>query len=141
MGISVALTSSTHTVTVSKSMITNASFRTKKLPGSYDHFNNIPFFNHFLLFAIGIKSRDISSTISVRRDRGQASSFFRSESGIFLFCQVDTKKWKRNSCVSSVLSSDFDPAAVSYPLGRRSFVLGQNEISNSAPSITSGRMM
>lgn len=33
MGISVALTPSTHTVTVSKSMITNASFRTKKLPG------------------------------------------------------------------------------------------------------------
>lgn len=32
MGISVALTPSTHTVTVSKSMITNASFRTKKLP-------------------------------------------------------------------------------------------------------------
>lgn len=33
MGISVALTPTTHTVTVSKSMITNASFRTKKLPG------------------------------------------------------------------------------------------------------------
>lgn len=33
MGISVALTPSTSTVTVSKSMITNASFRTKKLPG------------------------------------------------------------------------------------------------------------
>jgi Hyccin len=34
MGISVALTPSTTTVTtVSKSMITNASFRTKKLPG------------------------------------------------------------------------------------------------------------
>lgn len=33
MGISVALTPATTTVTVSKSMITNASFRTKKLPG------------------------------------------------------------------------------------------------------------
>lgn len=33
MGISVALTPATATVTVSKSMITNASFRTKKLPG------------------------------------------------------------------------------------------------------------
>lgn len=33
MGISVALTPSTTVVTVSKSMITNASFRTKKLPG------------------------------------------------------------------------------------------------------------
>jgi hypothetical protein len=32
MGISVALTPSTNVVTVSKSMITNASFRTKKLP-------------------------------------------------------------------------------------------------------------
>ncbi|KAJ6644356.1 Hyccin, partial [Pseudolycoriella hygida] len=32
MGISVALTPTTSTVTVSKSMITNASFRTKKLP-------------------------------------------------------------------------------------------------------------
>lgn len=32
MGISVALTPNTSTVTVSKSMITNASFRTKKLP-------------------------------------------------------------------------------------------------------------
>lgn len=39
MGISVALTPSTTTVTVSKSMITNASFRTKKLPGeSIFHF-------------------------------------------------------------------------------------------------------
>lgn len=38
MGISVALTPSTHTVTVSKSMITNASFRTKKLPGKFDCF-------------------------------------------------------------------------------------------------------
>lgn len=35
MGISVALTPSTTTVTVSKSMITNASFRTKKLPGKW----------------------------------------------------------------------------------------------------------
>lgn len=35
MGISVALTPATTTVTVSKSMITNASFRTKKLPGEY----------------------------------------------------------------------------------------------------------
>lgn len=34
MGISVALTATT--VTVSKSMITNASFRTKKLPGEYE---------------------------------------------------------------------------------------------------------
>lgn len=34
MGISVALTPATTTVTVSKSMITNASFRTKKLPGT-----------------------------------------------------------------------------------------------------------
>lgn len=33
MGISVALTPSTNVVTISKSMITNASFRTKKLPG------------------------------------------------------------------------------------------------------------
>jgi protein FAM126 len=33
MGISVALTPASQTVTVSKSMITNASFRTKKLPG------------------------------------------------------------------------------------------------------------
>lgn len=33
MGISVALTPATTVVTVSKSMITNASFRTKKLPG------------------------------------------------------------------------------------------------------------
>lgn len=33
MGISVALTPATTTVTVSKSMITNASFRAKKLPG------------------------------------------------------------------------------------------------------------
>lgn len=32
MGLSVALTPATNTVTVSKSMITNASFRTKKLP-------------------------------------------------------------------------------------------------------------
>uniref|UniRef100_A0A182NI25 Hyccin n=1 Tax=Anopheles dirus TaxID=7168 RepID=A0A182NI25_9DIPT len=35
MGISVALTPATTTVTVSKSMITNASFRTKKLPGEW----------------------------------------------------------------------------------------------------------
>lgn len=34
MGISVALTPATTTVTVSKSMITNASFRAKKLPGN-----------------------------------------------------------------------------------------------------------
>lgn len=34
MGISVALSPATATVTVSKSMITNASFRTKKLPGN-----------------------------------------------------------------------------------------------------------
>ena len=33
MGISVALSPATTTVTMSKSMITNASFRTKKLPG------------------------------------------------------------------------------------------------------------
>jgi hypothetical protein len=33
MGISVALTPATTVVTMSKSMITNASFRTKKLPG------------------------------------------------------------------------------------------------------------
>lgn len=33
MGISMAVSPSTNTVTVSKSMITNASFRTKKLPG------------------------------------------------------------------------------------------------------------
>lgn len=39
MGISVALTPSTTTVTVSKSMITNASFRTKKLPGEYYYFS------------------------------------------------------------------------------------------------------
>jgi Hyccin len=41
MGISVALTPSTTVVTVSKSMITNASFRTKKLPGE------LAFFLHF----------------------------------------------------------------------------------------------
>lgn len=35
MGISVALTPATTVVTVSKSMITNASFRTKKLPGEF----------------------------------------------------------------------------------------------------------
>lgn len=35
MGISVALTPATNVVTVSKSMITNASFRTKKLPGEF----------------------------------------------------------------------------------------------------------
>lgn len=34
MGISVALSPATTTVTMSKSMITNASFRTKKLPGN-----------------------------------------------------------------------------------------------------------
>lgn len=33
MGISVALSPATTTPTISKSMITNASFRTKKLPG------------------------------------------------------------------------------------------------------------
>ena len=33
MGISMAVSPATNTVTVSKSMITNASFRTKKLPG------------------------------------------------------------------------------------------------------------
>lgn len=38
MGISVALTPATTTVTVSKSMITNASFRTKKLPGMLELF-------------------------------------------------------------------------------------------------------
>lgn len=32
-GMSVPITTVTHTPTVSKSMITNASFRTKKLPG------------------------------------------------------------------------------------------------------------
>lgn len=36
MGISVALSPATTTVTMSKSMITNASFRTKKLPGEFD---------------------------------------------------------------------------------------------------------
>lgn len=36
MGLSVALTPATTVVTVSKSMITNASFRTKKLPGEFD---------------------------------------------------------------------------------------------------------
>lgn len=35
MGISVALSPATTTVTMSKSMITNASFRTKKLPGEH----------------------------------------------------------------------------------------------------------
>lgn len=36
MGLSVALTPATNTApTVSKSMITNASFRTKKLPGKF----------------------------------------------------------------------------------------------------------
>lgn len=50
MGISVALTPSTHTVTVSKSMITNASFRTKKLPGMCYQFNMqiFPFYSRFL---------------------------------------------------------------------------------------------
>lgn len=39
MGISVALSPAVTTVTtVSKSMITNASFRTKKLPGRKQHF-------------------------------------------------------------------------------------------------------
>lgn len=33
MGISMAISPATATTTVSKSMITNASFRTKKLPG------------------------------------------------------------------------------------------------------------
>lgn len=37
MGISVALTPATTVVTVSKSMITNASFRTKKLPGKFSY--------------------------------------------------------------------------------------------------------
>jgi protein FAM126 len=40
MGISVALTPASQTVTVSKSMITNASFRTKKLPGRSYNKNN-----------------------------------------------------------------------------------------------------
>lgn len=44
MGISVALTPTTHTVTVSKSMITNASFRTKKLPGAYKLFQTFQTF-------------------------------------------------------------------------------------------------
>lgn len=35
IGISVALSPATATATVSKSMITNASFRTKKLPGIF----------------------------------------------------------------------------------------------------------
>ena len=34
-GIGVAISSSTTSVPMSKSMITNASFRTKKLPGEY----------------------------------------------------------------------------------------------------------
>lgn len=38
MGISVALSPATTTVTMSKSMITNASFRTKKLPGENSRF-------------------------------------------------------------------------------------------------------
>lgn len=52
MGLSVALTPSTHTVTVSKSMITNASFRTKKLPGEYNRLCSITItiFLHRLLF-------------------------------------------------------------------------------------------
>jgi hypothetical protein len=41
MGISVALSPAVTTVTtVSKSMITNASFRTKKLPGKKQYFFN-----------------------------------------------------------------------------------------------------
>lgn len=40
MGISVALTPATTVVTVSKSMITNASFRTKKLPGESNAFHS-----------------------------------------------------------------------------------------------------
>lgn len=46
MGISVALTPATTTVTVSKSMITNASFRTKKLPGM----SKLLFFEFLFLF-------------------------------------------------------------------------------------------
>lgn len=38
MGISVALSPATTTPTISKSMITNASFRTKKLPGMFLYF-------------------------------------------------------------------------------------------------------
>lgn len=52
MGISVALTPSTHTVTVSKSMITNASFRTKKLPGEKDHLFFIEYFKISFSFFI-----------------------------------------------------------------------------------------
>lgn len=47
MGISVALTPATSVVTVSKSMITNASFRTKKLPGMFEnHYNHYKTFRN-----------------------------------------------------------------------------------------------
>lgn len=51
MGISVALTPATTTVTVSKSMITNASFRTKKLPGMFTQL----FFEFCFYFWISLK--------------------------------------------------------------------------------------
>ncbi|XP_053625681.1 hyccin isoform X2 [Plodia interpunctella] len=42
MGISVALSPATTTVTMSKSMITNASFRTKKLPDDHETLSMLP---------------------------------------------------------------------------------------------------
>lgn len=47
MGISVALSPATNTTTVSKSMITNASFRTKKLPGLFAVFYTFILHLHF----------------------------------------------------------------------------------------------
>lgn len=47
MGISVAMTPATTTVTVSKSMITNASFRTKKLPGELAVLHAVFFYAYY----------------------------------------------------------------------------------------------
>lgn len=62
MGLSVALSPATNTVSMSKSMITNASFRTKKLPGEctfsavYQH-NAYIIFANFLLITVIILIR------------------------------------------------------------------------------------
>jgi protein FAM126 len=62
MGISVALTPVTTTVTVSKSMITNASFRTKKLPGKDSFSLSILFiefeFKLYILHLYGVNHRN-----------------------------------------------------------------------------------
>lgn len=52
MGISMAVSPSTNTVTVSKSMITNASFRTKKLPGTSSLCIEMALSSNFDLFSI-----------------------------------------------------------------------------------------